>query len=141
MYIIQYAMTYEDYNDNEVSSVGQRQHKNQLDDFHKNDKYYEVYMIPFNRLHTDGKFYKFMKSKSFGSGQVGSRIRNAVTGERYTYLVGSKDEHMFFKVNDSTGRNGRKNPLTMFYESPDHYERHAFVTVEQSVKDRWNNKV
>ena len=44
------------------------------------DKRPEKYRIPFNDYETDGKYYKYVTIKNFGTGLHGSRIRNAVTG-------------------------------------------------------------
>ena len=75
--------------------------------------------------------------ENFGSGAHGSRIRNAVTGAFYTYLVGSADEDKLFKVADSTGRNGRREPLMLFYTTPEEYERHHVTTLSADVKNKW----
>ena len=104
------------------------------------DNNYEKYKIPFNNTWKDGRFYKNIVIEHYGSGQQGSKIRNAVTGQRYPFLVGSSDEDLFFKVSEASGRNGRKSTLILFYDSPEQYENHHFINISQDVKDRWQEK-
>jgi len=104
------------------------------------DRYYQKHVKVINDTWTDGKFYKKVNIQSYGSGQVGTRIRNAVTGQYYSYLVGSVNEDLLFKVIDAVGRNERKDPLFLFYDSPEQYENHQFVHLEQPLKEAWYNK-
>jgi hypothetical protein len=104
------------------------------------DKNYDKFTILFNNTWRDGKFHKKVTIELYGSGQQGSKIRNAVTGERYSHLVGSAAEDLYFKVVDSTARNGRKDPLMLYYDTPEQYENHHFTTVETDVKERWYEK-
>lgn len=76
-----------------------------------------------------------------------TRIRNAVTGNRYRdehpklkYLVGSAQEDLFFKVSFSTGERGR-NPSILFYDSPEQCEKHHKIVLSQKIKEAWNAKV
>ena len=101
------------------------------------DHNYEKLKIPFNGTWKDGRFYETITVELYGSGQSGSRIRNAVTGQRYPYLVGSTDEDLLFKVSDATGRYGRKHPLTLFYDSPEQYENQNVTFISQDVKAAW----
>lgn len=105
----------------------------------KLDRNYEKYKLVFNDIGPDGKYHKYITIENFGSGSYGSKIRNAVTGSYYNYIVGSSDEDLFFKVVEATGRNGRKEPLTLFYDSPEQYENQHFrtVSVSQEAKDLW----
>ena len=107
---------------------------------HTNDKLYQKHYKYLNDTWTDGKYYKRVTITSYGSGQIGSRIRNAVTGQSYLYLVGSKDEDHMFKVIDAVGRNGRKEPLFLFYDTPEQYENHQFIKLGQEVKEAWYKK-
>jgi len=75
----------------------------------------------------------------YGSGCQESPIRNAETGEYYKYKVGSFDEDLFYKVMICTGE-FPSGPLTLFYDSPDHYERHQYAEVDNLHKKAWENK-
>jgi hypothetical protein len=106
----------------------------------KSDPNYEKYSVPFNNTWKDGRFYKNITIELYGSGQNGCRIRNAVTGQRYEYIVGSQDEDLFFKVSDATGRYGRNYPLILYYDSPEQYENQHFITLSDNIKSVWNDK-
>ena len=116
-------------------------HNMKMTDVKRNtDKYYEKINLLVNRILKDGKFHKIVTVENYGSGQQGTRIRNAVTGERYDHLVGSKAEDLYFKVIESTGRVNRREPLILFYDTPDQYENHHFTSLSNSVKEKWYEK-
>jgi hypothetical protein len=70
----------------------------------------------------------------------GRMIRDAITGTRYNqYRVGSINEHLFFKVGISTGEIGQ-NGGTLFFDSPEQYERHMKCTLSQAIKEKWMKK-
>jgi len=121
--------------DNDVSYVGNKTSPGKI-----YDKNYDKIKFPFNKTWTDGRFYKMFTIEKYGSGQSGTRIRNAVSGKIYPHLVGSKYEDLYFKVSDVCGRVGRREPLTLYYDTPEQYESHNLTTVRQSVKDMWYNK-
>ena len=75
----------------------------------------------------------------YGSGSHESPIRNAETGEYYKSKVGTMDEDLFFKVMISTGEIP-SGPLTLFYDSPEHYERHQYMELDGLTKKRWEVK-
>ena len=114
--------------------------KNAIADSDKLDPYFQKHTKVFNDTWKDGKFYKKLTIKSYGSGQMGSRIRNAVTGQYTPYKVGSQNEDLFFIVNDSTGHNGRKEPLFLYYDNPEQYENHQFIMLNQKIKEKWYEK-
>lgn len=78
--------------------------------------------------------------------KVNARIINAVTGipyfddenKRYRYVVGSKQEDDLFKVKMLAGLG--KNTALLFYESPDQYERHQHCTLDDKIKQKWQEK-
>jgi hypothetical protein len=72
----------------------------------------------------------------------GTMIRDAITGSRYSeYRVGTRNEHLFFKVAIATGELGNESGL-VFFDSPEQYERHfkGIYTVPQEIKEKWTNK-
>ena len=103
------------------------------------DKRYEKFSIKYNG-YWKGKHYSNITIENYGSGQHGSLIRNAVTGSRYNYLVGSADEDLLFKVTYATGHNGRKDPLMLYYDTPEQFENHYFTDVSPEIKKRWLSK-
>jgi len=80
---------------------------------------------------------------------VGDSIRDAITGARYPWKVGSFDERRFFKVRsttayanskakgaDSCGRSARQ----AFYENPISYMNHYSVNLDEDLVKNWYNK-
>ncbi len=146
MYIpyINQVMYYEDFLDsavNDESSVKfNLRQKGAADAVRRLDKHYEKYTIPFNG-NWGGKYYDRITIENYGSGSHGTFIRNAVTGARYNIIVGSNEEDILFKVNEASGRNGRREPLMLYYDSPEQYENHHFTTVSLDVKQKWYNRL
>jgi len=103
-----------------------------------NNKNYDKYSIFVNKVWTNGKYYGKVHIENYGSGQQGDRIKNAVTGERTRFTVGSSDEDLFFKVSEASGHNCRNVPLVLFYDSPEQYENHHFTSVDDKLKEAWN---
>lgn len=69
-------------------------------------------------------------------------IRNAVNGSyERGYKTGSIDEDLFFKVTLATGEGGNKDSRSLFFHSPEQYERYFHCTVSVDTKERWNQKV
>jgi len=95
--------------------------------------------LSINILLNNRKTTKKVDIGVYGSGSHESPIRNAETGEYYKYKVGTMDEELFFKVIISTGE-VQTGPLTLFYESPEQYERHQHLQLDELTKKRWENK-
>ena len=100
--------------------------------------YNKVYrMVP---RASDGKFVN-TKIDVYSTGYIGSKIRDADTGEYYNYQVGSSDEDMFFKVALATGEcNSKNGSSTLFYLSPHHYMSHLNVDLDDSIINTWEEK-
>lgn len=111
--------------------------KKAADELNKLDKQYEKYTVTYNKTGSDGKFHKKMTIENFGSYGPGTKIRNAVTGATYDILVGSANEELLFKVIESTGRYGRRYPLMLYYDSPEQFENHHFLTISTDTKQKW----
>lgn len=66
----------------------------------------------------------------------GSIIRHAVTGFWLNARVGSIQENLYFKVRDNTSKDTR----SLYYDSPEEYERHMFLTLSTDIKGKWTEK-
>ncbi len=95
---------------------------------------------PFFEKWKDGKYYKNVTIDMYGSGDTGSPIRNAVTGLPTNYLVGSKEEDLFYKVSICTGIDRDNGPIHLYYDSPSQYENHQFTYVNDDVKEWWSER-
>lgn len=77
----------------------------------------------------------------FASGPTDWTIRNAESGFKYEgHKVGSLNEDLYFKVSFATGEAKMDSP-TLFYDSPEQFEKHLFETVPQIIKQNWHNKM
>lgn len=121
-----------DVNVNETDANG----KNKLGQFKQLNRRY--HQINRNITKNNGK-QQLVTIGLYSSGNIGSYIKNAETGESYNYKVGSKDEDLFFKVSHSTGE-FKSGPLTLFYETPEHFERHQLVTLDNNIIQSWNRR-
>jgi hypothetical protein len=71
----------------------------------------------------------------------GFMICDAITGSMYKdYRVGTSKEHLFFKVRLSTGELGKKCVDSLYFDSPEQYERHMKTTLSQIIKEKWLKK-
>ena len=87
------------------------------------------------------QFYKQLFIECYSSGNTGAHIRDAVTGDFTRYIVGSRDEDLFFKVRDATGiMSTRGDSGSFFYMSPEQCENNRYCEIDKSVKDAWNIK-
>jgi hypothetical protein len=114
------------------------------------DVNYVKYSLPFFDKWKDNRYYKYVMVECYGSGQQDSCLRNAVTGLQYTesnglpctIKVGSSQQDLLFKVVDSTAFRGRKEPLVLYYDSPEQYENHFYGLrkVDEATKKWWNQR-
>ena len=75
----------------------------------------------------------------YASGDIGSVIRDAITGIKYkNSLVGSGDEDLFFKIRIS-GLDRLENPA-FYFNSPEDYEKHSRTILDISLKNDWYDK-
>ena len=75
----------------------------------------------------------------YSSGDTGSNIRDAITGQFYSSKVGSADEDRFFKVCIATGEILNQRRL-FFFSSPSDYERIFLTNLKEEIKIAWNKK-
>lgn len=117
----------------------QLNNKNIINDIKSLDKGYHKVKRKLNKVCIDGKYHKNIIIEFYVSGDTGNKIRNAITGYRSSYKVGSADEDIFFKVKMVNGES-KKGYGCLFYDSPEQFEKHQFSILSQGVKERWYNK-
>jgi hypothetical protein len=117
--------------------------KSALNDFKRNNSSSTLHTVT-RRFNNEwkGKFYDTIKISYYGTNTTsGSRIRHAITGEVTQFIVGrKKDENNFFKVVVGSGQHSN-GPIHLFYNSPEEYENHQFLVLEQDIKDRWISNI
>jgi hypothetical protein len=75
----------------------------------------------------------------YSSGDIGSNIRDAITGQYYSFKVGSINEDSFFKVSIVTGE-VNNNRRIFFFKSPTDYERIFHSELKEKTKFNWSKK-
>ena len=80
--------------------------------------------------------FKSYKIEMFDSGTcIGNRIRDPMSGARLSDRIGSKQEYQYFKVRMAGYKKGKS--VSLFYDSPEQYERHHRCQLSQTVKEKW----
>jgi hypothetical protein len=105
--------------------------RNEMEEAKKADKGYYYYKKYVNN--------RLTKIEMYDSGlMLGSRIRDPITGSRLNVRLGSKDELSFFKVRWCG--TGRASPVTLYYDCPEHFERHHKTTLSTDIKEKWHRE-
>jgi hypothetical protein len=127
---------YHPSNGNDVDNYALNQIKGSTGQFHRVKKRVAVK----NALgETDHYTTKKIEYYSTNVTAIGQRIRNALTGQKYAdYFIGSRDEDYFFKVRIVNGET--PEGVTLFYETPEEFESHQKVKVDENVKTAWAEK-
>lgn len=129
-----------DFNESENSSemsLNRKKQKKLLEDYKKTDPNYYMYkkmvLLEKNEKET-------IKIELYSTSLTpGNKIRDAITGMRYNERVGSNYEDLYFKVRMTTIHDAN-NVITLFYNSPEEYEKHQYVNISDEIKRKWRNK-
>lgn len=129
-----------EYTESENSSemtLNRRTQKKLLEDYKKSDpSYYKYKKMVFIEKNEKENVKIEMYSTVL---TPGNKIRDAITGIRYNERVGSINEDLYFKVR-MTILHDPKNVITLFYNSPEEYERHQYVVLSDELKRKWRSK-
>jgi hypothetical protein len=83
---------------------------------------------------------KTINVEFYSSGAIGNFITDAISGSKQKgYIVGSQYEDLFFKVSICNNKLSNEH-ITLFYSSPEEYERHQYVNISDNVKTKWREK-
>ena len=125
-----FTMTSENTSDtnNSLFSTKNKKEKNEK---HKHGLVKVKYLI--NKKHTT--FYVY------NSGFIpNSYIRDAITGYKYNKKIGTKDENLFFKVIMPGINPKKREPIFLFFDSPESFERFFIMKCSTEIKNRWMKK-
>jgi hypothetical protein len=110
--------------------------------FEKSKKLDKGYNVVYRKVlnNKNGKWQN-KKISVYTSSGIGTRIRDAESGEYFPNYVGSKDEDLFFKVSLSTCECKIVNGYnTLFYLSPQHYMNHLHCEISPDIISKWEEK-
>ena len=129
-----------DYDNETISSLNTviKEQRKKLESHKISDPHYHKIKISF--INKAGKVQKHDIELYITPNVIGGPIRNAVTGIRYPeHKYGSKHEYLFFKAKHATGQLGRDS-ATLFYDTPEQFERHMHSAIDSKIKEKWLNK-
>lgn len=108
-----------------------------LEDYKKSDKGYHCVK---RKIELDEDTVKTVKIEYYHTNYTpGTRIRNAISGVKQNYYVGSSDEDLFFKVVVANGEGG-SDSLILFYDGPNDYQRHQHCVLSDDIIEKWTRK-
>ena len=99
-------------------------------------------------MEVDGSnFSKKSRERYYPSDVVGNPVVNAVTGAKYPWRVGKKEEDRFFKVIDTANNVGFGNldygcrvSHKLYYETPYQYMTHRNIELSDDFIKAWYTK-
>lgn len=103
-----------------------------LEDIKRLDKGYNKVFRYKNRKQYSVEYYAT-------SINPGKKIRNAINGAYTNCIVGSFDEDLFFKIRLLTDKCD-EDLTTLYYDSPEQYEKHFNDIIDDVTKEKWKNK-
>jgi hypothetical protein len=93
------------------------------------------------------------RRRYYPSNKAQTYIRNAVTGVKYPYLVGSSEQRVLYKMVDATGtcdQDGfvitskydlpNPNPNHLFYDSPEQCMSNLRISIQPEDIARWRER-
>jgi len=124
---------------NSSKSLNSEQFNKLMEVNKRNDRGYNIiYRFVYEEDENNNLRRKKRKIELYTSGSIGTKIRDAETGEYYPYLVGSYDEYLFYSVILATGECKSKNGSSiLFYLSPQHYCQHLNKEVSSEQIKAW----
>lgn len=98
--------------------------------------------VPLPRRDNDGSQRTFIKNIVIFSSRTTPRssIRDPRYGTFSSHKVGSKDEYNYFKVRMPDIPTDDRTPITLYYDSPEGYEKHQYTTVSDEIKNAWHTR-
>ena len=129
-------MDYDDrYHPSNQNDVDKKSY-NVIDDIKSLDLgYNEIY----RKVMQNNGNYKTKKIVVYNSGDFGSQIRDAITGNYTKDFVGTANEDIYFTLVLATGEVVNKR-IVLFFDSPEQCERHLHQKISEKIKETWNNK-
>ena len=109
----------------------------ELKSLSKMNEFEDPYLNKIKKTYIDinGK-KQFYILEYYFNGDVGSHIRNAVTGIKYKdCFVGTKSESRLFKT--IMPMQHASKPHILFYNNPQEYEEHQCVKLSEKTIQRW----
>lgn len=99
------------------------------------------YNIIYRYIENEDGILERKKLEVYTTSGVGSRIRDAETGEYYPYLMGTYDEYLFYSVILATGELKSENSSNvLFFQSPHHYMDFMNRELNEEEIKKWEQR-
>lgn len=99
------------------------------------------YNIIYRYIENEDGILERKKLEVYTTSGVGSRIRDAETGEYYPYLMGTYDEYLFYSVILATGELKSENSSNvLFFQSPYHYMDFMNRELNEEEIKKWEQR-
>jgi len=84
---------------------------------------------------------KVISFRVYNSGFIpNTYIRDAITGYKYNKKIGTKDENLFFKVVMPGINPKKREPVFLFFDSPESFERFFIMRCPTEIKNKWHER-
>ena len=130
-----YNNDYDDYDDNDSTSVVSNKSNSNRKTYKKYSKGNRVETKITSNSGPGSEFNYFMQDRQ------GRNIINALTGFIYPVKVGSKEEKQFWRVMIPYYKDGSWEGVKLFYDSPEQFESHKGIMLDNYVKQKWRNDI
>ena len=130
-----YNNDYDDYDDNDSTSVVSNKSNSNRKTYKKYSKGNRIETKIRSNSGPGSEFNYFMQDRQ------GRNIINALTGFIYPFKVGSKEEKQFWRVMIPYYKDGSWEGVKLFYDSPEQFENHKGITLDNYVKQKWRNDI
>ena len=126
---------YDDYDDNDSTSVVSNKSNSNRKTYKKYSKGNRIETKIRSNSGPGSEFNYFMQDRQ------GRNIINALTGFIYPFKVGSKEEKQFWRVMIPYYKEGSWEGVKLFYDSPEQFENHKGITLDNYIKQKWRNDI
>lgn len=99
----------------------------------------KTYTLTKHNVKFGNFFYKNVQLKFYLSSGLGNEIVHAQSGVGMHYRIGSLLENILFRI-INTNVPYLNEPAYMYYNSPEEYETHAMITIDDNIKNAWRQK-
>jgi hypothetical protein len=120
-----------DYNFNEYDEYYERMYDEMLASLEYNAPVKEKKYIVFKRRKYKMKLY-------FTKQNTNCFIKDAITGIEKEHHVGSKHDHLYYKIRLCNGEYKENN--TFYFDCPSTLEKYLQISLDPSIHFKWNEK-
>lgn len=81
--------------------------------------------------------YEYKNIDVFSNKPNNKYIVHAIRGIITQHLIGTTDEKLYYKIKILNGTKNNKKYITLYYNSPEEYENHLDIKLDEQIKKNW----